>query len=179
MTDSLNGLRATTHGGARVLWLPFLLMTISVMMILAELTYLIYSYIDYFIASSLPDPSQGINFLFTVINSLGLPLFVLSVALLLMFLTKVKKGTVTWSRMAFFAGALLLLAGSAFYIAESWEFYHRILDPFENYDSIINLGIAAGIATSLGTALCFVASLLLVRSYLKGEICRDSSKVLA
>jgi hypothetical protein len=149
------------------------------MMALVQLANFLYSFMDYCLESSLPQPSQDVSFLLSAFTSLGLPIFAFSVALLLLLLTNAEKGKAAWSRMVFFAGALALLAGGVVNLVVTWEFYHLdINDPFENYEPLLNLTYAGGLATTLGTVLIFIASILLVRSYLKGEISRDPRRAL-
>lgn len=168
----MNSINGSLHQpGSRVLWIPFLLMAISAILGLVYLIFIVISYtIDF-------QFSQGFNFLMGAIYYLTLPLFVFGAALLLMQQTNVKKATAGWSRLTFFVGAILLIYGGFIGILQIWWWMFESFDgiPDGSLDVVFTSG---NIATYLANALCIVATLFLVRSYLKGEVSTKPNETL-
>ena len=149
--------------------LPFLMIVVSAIMTLIELIYFLASYFKLFLFSY----STIGNLLLAVSNALIMPLFVFGIALLLMFLTRARKGMATRSRLVFFSGAVLFMAGGLFSIASQWVQISSGNPMEADFDLMNQLGIIGSVAYLLGIALCAIATVLLVRSYLNGEISGD------
>jgi hypothetical protein len=152
--------------GSRLLLLSFLMITISVIIVAIELAFILGSYLHLLEFSYSPIE----NLLLSVSYSLATPLVVVGVALLLMFLTRAKKGMAIRSRLIFLLGAVLFIAGGLFSIASQWVIFSSGNLIEADFELLNQLGIIGSVASILGTLLCAIATLLLVRSYLKGEI---------
>jgi hypothetical protein len=149
---------------SRMPWLPFLLIAIGVVMALISLINAFLNSANLYYSNS-----NNINFVLAIFYGLFTPFIVLGVALFLLMLTESKKGWATWSKMIFIYGAFLLLFGSIFIIAMQFEFLYT--DNWTlNFDIIEYLGLGANVLTILGTILCGLAILFLVKAYLNGEI---------
>jgi hypothetical protein len=152
--------------GSRMLLLPFSLIIISAIIALFDLTYILASYFHIY------QPSNSFieGFLFAAVNALVVPLFAMGVALLLMFLTRANRGMATRSRQIFLGGAFLFIVGYLFSIAAYWLMYSNrgLMEP--DFDLEFQLSLTGVAATTIGTALCAIAIVLLTRCYMKGEI---------
>jgi hypothetical protein len=144
-----------------VLWVPFLLIAISIMMAACEVALWVYSYPWLYLR-------EDAGFLLYVARSSVLPLFALGVALLLMLMTSAKKGAATRSRLIFVGGVLVLIAGGLINIVYGWDMSYFYPQDF-SYD-IFLLGVIGQVITIIGTAICALATLFLVISYMNGEI---------
>ena len=149
---------------SRMPWLPFLLMAIGIAMALISLinTFLTSANLYY---SNLYD----FNFVLSIFYGLSTPFIVLGVALFLLILTETKKGRASWSKMIFFYGAFLFVLGAVFAIAWQFEIVYNENWAFDS-DLLMYLGLGANVLTLLGTILCAIATLILVKAYLNGEI---------
>jgi len=149
---------------SRMPWLPFLLMAIGVVMALISLinTFLTSANLYY---SNLYD----FNFVLSIFYGLSTPFIVLGVALFLLILTETKKGRASWSKTIFFYGAFLFVLGAVFAIAWQYEIVYNENWAFDS-DLLMYLGLGANVLTLLGTILCAIAILFLVKAYLNGEI---------
>ena len=149
---------------SRIPSLPFLLMAIGVVMALISL-------INVFLTSAnlYYSNSNNFNFVLSIFYGLSTPFIVLGVALFLLILTESKKGRATWSKMIFMYGAFLFVLGSLFVIAMQFEFFYNWNWAF-NSDLFVYLGLGANLLNLLGTILCALAILFLVKAYLNGEI---------
>lgn len=101
----------------------------------------------------------------STLYNLTLPLFVLGVALFLMWMTDVEKETASRPRVLFLCGALILLVGSIIRVAYNWWFWHS---PGHIYYDIYSE--VTSLAIELGIVLCAIATLFLCKSYLRGDI---------
>jgi hypothetical protein len=149
---------------SRIPWLPFLLMAIGVAMALISLINVILTSANLYYSNS-----NNFNFVLSIFYGLSTPFIMLGVTLFLLILTESKKGRATWSKMIFMYGAFLFLLGSVFIIAMQFEFFYNRNWGF-NSDLLVYLGLGAGVLTLLGTILCALAILFLVKAYLNGEI---------
>jgi len=113
--------------------------------------------------------SINFNFILSIFYGLSTPFILLGVALFLLILTETKKGRATWSKMTFFYGAFLFLLGSVFIIAMQFEVFYNENWGFDS-DLLIYLVLGANVLTLLGTILCALAILFLVKAYLNGDI---------
>jgi hypothetical protein len=148
---------------SRIPWLPFLFMAIGVVMALILLIYTIFTTANLYLNSN------DLQFVLSVFYGLSTPFILLGVALFLIILTESTKGRATWSKMIFFYGAFLFVIGAVFAIAMQFEFIYNENWAF-NSDLIEYLGLGANVLNLLGTMLCAIAILSLVKAYLKGEI---------
>jgi hypothetical protein len=140
------------------------LIAIGVAMALIELVYifLIWAHLYQYY-------SNNLNFIFSIFYMLPTPLIVLGVALFLLKLTESKKGMATWSRMIFFCGAVLFIISGLFTIALQFEVVYYEDWAF-NLNIMAYLSLTAAVLSILGTVLCAIAILFLVKAYLNGEI---------
>jgi hypothetical protein len=149
---------------SRIPWPPFLLMAIGVAMALISLINVILTSANLYYSNS-----NNFNFVLSIFYGLSTPFIMLGVTLFLLILTESTKGRATWSKMIFFYGAVLLALGSVFAIAWQFEIVYNENWAF-NSDLLVYLGLGAGVLTLLGTILCALAILFLVKAYLNGEI---------
>jgi hypothetical protein len=154
--------------GSRLLLLPFLLIVISAIMALVELVIYLGSYFGFYQSFY----SSIEYMLIFACGVLSTPLFVVGVALLLMFLTRARKGMATRSRLLFLSGAVLILAGSLFSMVQSMHYFSGNFNETD-FDLWNMIGIIGMVASILGTSVCAISTVLLVRSYLRGEISGD------
>jgi hypothetical protein len=154
---------------SRILWLPFLLIAISVMMAIGEIIYWIYSY-SFIGNTGLPTIPREIDYLFSILNALMIPLFVVGVACLLLFLTKAKKGIAKRGVLIFYFGTLIVILSGLIELAYTTMFFYNMVDSVDYYRSLQQLWAVAQIVSLTGLAICMIAVMLLVRSYLKREI---------
>ena len=149
---------------SRLLWLPFLLITISVIIALFELAFTIYYYPYY------RDP-YSLALLVNAIYGLVLPLFVLGIALLLLLLTKARKGIATWSRLLFCGGAVLLIISGILLALYDWGLNILLYELPYRYGWFSELFFFySRITEVLGIAICAISSLLITRAYMNDEI---------
>jgi len=150
---------------SRVLWLPFLLIGVSVIIALIETVLLIYYY-PRIIASEISGLTVG------AFGGFALPLFVLGIALLLLLLTKAQKGTATWSRLLFCVGGVSLIISGILHALSSWGTYlfYNEQPYFTHFWDTFSLYFYGTVCEMIGIAICAISSLLIARAYLNGEI---------
>ena len=146
------------------LWLPALLIIISIILALIQLANLILHHPYYL------NPYNS-TMITSALYAMVLPLLVLGIALLLLLLTKARKGFATWSRLLFCVGAILLIISGVLLALYDWGFYLLVQEqpraPIWFSESFVYYG---QMTAALGLAICALASLLIVRAYLNGDI---------
>jgi hypothetical protein len=156
---------------SKKLWLPFLLIAISVIMALGLFLYWVYDFASWSSSERpLAQIPKEVEFLVTISDSLALPLFVLAVAWFLMMLTSAKKGNGAQSRLIFLGGALILLIGGFIQIGYGWLLIYDTNNFLGHINRVQQLWDLAQMVTIIGWAICFISVPLLIRCYLKGEI---------
>jgi hypothetical protein len=149
---------------SRIPWLPFLLIALGIAMALISLIYIFLTWANLYHINS-----KSLNYILSIFYMLPTPFIVLGVALFLLILTESKKGRATWSRMIFFYGAALFVIGSVFTIAFQFEVFYNEDWAF-NTELLEYLSLTSAVLNILGTILCALAILFLVKTYLNGEI---------
>jgi hypothetical protein len=149
---------------SRMPWLPFLLIAIGVAMASISLIYIFLTNANLYHINS-----ESFNFILSIFYMLSTPFIVLGVALFLLILTESTKERATWSKMIFFYGAVLLVLSSVFTIA--WQF-EIVFNENWAFDSNLMeyLSLSSAVSSTIGTILCALAILFLVKAYLNGEI---------
>ena len=157
----MNETGVTNRTVSGLLWVPFILVAISVILAACEVALWVYSYPWLYLR-------EDAGFLLYVARSLVLPLFALGVALLLMLMTSTNKRAATRSRLIFVGGVIVLIAGGLINIVYGWDMSYFYPQDF-SYDVFL-LGVIGQVITIIGTAICALATLFLVLSYMNGEI---------
>jgi len=149
---------------SRIPWLPFLLIAVGVAMALISLIYTLLTNINLYNINS-----NNFNYVLSICYGLSTPFIVLGVALFLLILTESKKRRATWSKMIFFCGAVLFVLSGVFQIAMQFGFLYNENWAFDS-KLFTYLGLSANVLSNLGTILCALAILFLVKAYLNREI---------
>jgi hypothetical protein len=150
------------------LWKPFLIMAVSFILALISIIFTTNSYLSQYI-SWLPEPSFNAYRWFSTISMLSIPLFLIGISLLLLSLTQTKGNIAGKSKLIFLFGVVFHFVGGLINII----LFNILFDsegPLDNFELINQLSYCGEFMSELGMALCMIATLFLIRSYLKGEI---------
>ncbi|HUL40210.1 MAG TPA: hypothetical protein VLU38_07960 [Methanomassiliicoccales archaeon] len=143
--------------------------------LLIELVLSSYYDIAYMLSWPTSGYSNEASYVLNVMNIMALPFFVTGMALLLVSYARMDRGAATWSRNLFLTGAFLFLLGGLISSINTWPFYSSYY-PSTYYEDMFPMMVGAFLATTIGTILCILAMVSLVRCYLRGQISRKCVK---
>jgi len=147
---------------------PFLIIIVSLVMALISIIFSTYSYLIQYI-SELPEPSFDIYRWFATSSMLIIPLFLLGISLLLLLHMQTKGTIAQTSKLIFICGTIYYFVGVLINII-IFHILFRSDGLIDNFDLINRLSYCGEFMSELGIIFCIIATIFLVRSYLKGEI---------
>ncbi len=150
------------------LWAPLLFMVIGLVFAIIFAAYVIYAYVDQFIVD-VPDPSGDFHYFLESTSLATIPMFMLSISLFLFLRTRAQGIVANRLKLAFLTGTILMVAGSSIYIFLV-NVYFRSDRWIDNIDLVNHLSFFGQLIEQLGLVICGIVGLLLIRSFLSGEM---------
>lgn len=152
----------------RDLWVPLLVLVIGLIFASIFAAYVIYAYVDQFVAD-LPDPSRDFSYFLSTISLATIPLFIVSISLFLFLRTRAQGIAANRLKLVFFIGATLMVIGSSISILV-YNVYFRSDRWIDNMDLVNHLTYFGELSNQMGFIICGVVAIFLIRAFLRGEI---------
>ncbi len=152
----------------RDLWAPLLFMVIGLVFASILATYVIYVYVDQFVAD-LADPARDLSYFLSTISLATIPMFMVSISLFLFLRTRAQGIVANRLKLVFFIGVIMMVVGSSINFV-LFNFYFRSETWVDNLELVNHLSYIGEFLNQMGFITCGVVAILLMRSFLRGEI---------